>query len=106
MNRPSARICKRRGLLRHDRRVVAHGRAGDVGEQLDPLGRMRDGAQHRPRIGGVALRGQPRRVVVAGHLEVEAHVLRRNGVVDKVFGAALLGHQGVAESRHAPRVPG
>ena len=97
---------QRGGLLRDDRGVVTHGRAGDVGEQLDLFGDLGDGAEHRPCIGRMALRRQPREVVVAGHLEVEASALRRNGITDKLFRPALLCHQGVAKTRHSTRVPG
>jgi hypothetical protein len=44
-----------RGLLCDDGRVVTDRRAGDIGEQLDMLGRMGDGAEHRPCIGRVPL---------------------------------------------------
>ena len=49
-----------RRLLRDDRRVVAHGRTGHVGIEIDAIGGLRYRAQHRPRIGRVALRCQPR----------------------------------------------
>ena len=67
---------KRGGLLRDDRWVVTHGRASDIGEQLDLFGGLGNGAEHRPRIGRVALRRQPWEVVVAGHLEVKARAFR------------------------------
>ena len=90
-------------LLRDDGGVVAHGRAGDVGHQLDALGGVGDGPQHGPGVARVALRGEPRKVVVAAHLEVESGLLSRNSITDKVFGSTLLSHQGVAESGHAQR---
>ena len=61
---------------------------------------MRHGPQQCPRVRRMTLRIQPRRVVVAGHLEVETRILGRNCIAHKLFGAALLGHQGVAEARH------
>ena len=44
-----------RCLLRDDRRVIAHGRTGHVGIEIDAVGSLRYRAQHRPRVGGVAL---------------------------------------------------
>ena len=92
---------QRRGLLRDDGGVVAQGRAGHVGHQLDPLGGLGDGAEHRPRVRRVTLLGEPRRVVVARDLEVEADPLGLPGVAHQLLRAALLGHEGVAEARHA-----
>ena len=75
MNRPLAEQVDGRGLLRDDGRVVAHGRAGHVGHQLDPLGGLCHRAERRPSIGRVPLAVEPRRVVVADDLEVEAGLL-------------------------------
>src|SRR5215210_3773966 len=47
--------------------------------------------------GACPLGHQPRRVMVAGHLEVEAGFLGGDGIIHELPGAALLGHQGVAE---------
>ena len=94
---PVGEDLQRRGLLRDDRRVVAQGRAGHVGHQLDPLGRLGDRAEHRPGVRRVPLRREPREVVVARHLEVEPDLLGCDGVPDQLLRAALLGHQGVAE---------
>jgi hypothetical protein len=66
---------------------------------------VRDGAEHAPDVRRVALLGQPRGEVVAGHLEVEAGLLGRDGVLHQLARPALLGHQGVAEVGHAPQVP-
>src|SRR5208283_2177624 len=41
-----------------------------------------------------------RREVVAADLEVETALFSRNRIPDKVFGAALLRHQGIAEVGH------
>ena len=49
---------QRRRLLRDDGRVVAHRRAGHVGHQLDPLGGLRDRAEHRPGVRRVPLLGR------------------------------------------------
>ncbi len=103
---PVGEDLQRRGLLGHDRRVVAHRRARHVGHQFDAIGRVRDGAQRRPRMRRVPLGGQPRREVVAAHLEVEVDVLRSHGVVDEFLRAALLCHQGVSETHHGREVPG
>ena len=43
---------------------------------------------------------QPWKVVVTADQEVETSLLRSGGVADKRLGAALLGHQGIAESGH------
>src|SRR6202000_640550 len=48
-----------RRLLRDDRRVVAHSRAGHVGVQIDAVGSLRYRAKTRPRVGRVTLRGRP-----------------------------------------------
>ena len=97
---PVGEDLQRRRLLRDDRRVIADRRAGDVREQFDPVSGVRHGTEHRPRVGRMALGGQPRRVVVAAHLEVEARAFRRNGIADKLFWSALFCHQGVAKARH------
>jgi hypothetical protein len=55
---------ERRRLLRNDRRVIADCRAGDVGHQSDPLGRLGSGSEDRPCVSGVALLVEPRLVVV------------------------------------------
>ena len=89
MNRPVREQLQRRRLLRHHRRVVALDRAGHVGRQLDPLGRLGDRAEHRPRVRGVALAGQPRRVVVAADLEVEADLLGGDRVPDQLLRGPL-----------------
>ena len=49
-----------RRLLRDDRGVIAHGRAGHVGVEVDPLSGLRYRSQHRPSVGCVTLRYQPR----------------------------------------------
>ena len=93
---------QRRGLLRDDGRVVAHRRAGHVGHQLDPLGRLRDGAEHRPGVRRVALLG--RATASSGRSitsKSKPASSARDGVAHQLLGAALLGHQGVAEARHA-----
>jgi hypothetical protein len=46
---------QRRCLLRDDRGVVTHDRAGHVGEQLDTVGCLCDRAEHRPSVGRVSL---------------------------------------------------
>ena len=53
---PVGEDLQRRRLLRDDRGVIAHGRAGHVGVEVDVLGGLRDGAQHRPGVGRMALR--------------------------------------------------
>ena len=95
---------ERRGLLRDDRRVVPDRRAGHVGHQLEALGRLRDGAEHAPRVRRVPLRVEPREVVVGRHREVEPEPVGVLRVPDELTGAGLLGHEGVPESRHASRV--
>jgi hypothetical protein len=94
---PARERLHRRRLLRHDRRVVAHGRAGHVGHQLGAVGDLRDRAQHAPGVGRVPLFGQPRRVVVAHDLEVEAGLFRTGGVPDQLVRPGLLGHQRVTD---------
>ena len=51
-------------------------RAGHVRHQLDLLGHLGDGAQHAPGVRRVAHLVEPREVVVADHLEVEARRAR------------------------------
>src|SRR5579875_1988069 len=88
-----AEHAERRRLLRNDGRVIAHRRAGHVGHQLDPLGRVRDRAEGHPRVGRVPLAVEPREVVVADHFEVEAGSLGCRGVADERARGRLLGHQ-------------
>src|SRR5699024_10702508 len=67
-------------------------------------GHVRDGTEHTPHVRRVPLRAQPREVVVGGHLEVESRFLCGRGVAHEFLGAGLFGHEGVAETGHAPRV--
>src|SRR4051794_4902811 len=90
----------RGGLLGDDGRVVAEGRAGDVGHQRDPRRRPRGGAEHRPRIGRVALLVEPWEVVVGDDGEVEAGGLGGDHVVDQLARAGLLAHHRVAPLGH------
>ena len=94
-----------RCLLRDDGGVIAHGRAGHVGVEVDPFGDLRYGSQYRPCVGRVTLRYQPRRKVITADLEVESPVLGRNSISDKVFGTVLLCHQGIAKPCHRTRIP-
>ncbi|CPU66997.1 Uncharacterised protein [Mycobacteroides abscessus] len=89
-----------RGLLRHDRGVVAQEGAGHVRHEADALGRLGDRPEHGPRVRGVALGVEPGEVVVAHHLEVEADALRVDRVLHERTRAGLLGHEGVAEAGH------
>ena len=50
----------RRRLLGDDRRVVAHGRTRHVGVEVDAVGGLRYRTEHRPRIGRMTLRREPR----------------------------------------------
>ena len=88
-SRPSAR-----------RRPVAHRRAGHVGHQVDPRGRVGDRAEHRPGVRRMPLLGQPGREVVAHHLEVEPGLLGPGREPHQVARPVLLGHQRVAEVGH------
>ena len=88
-------------LLGDDRGVIPHGRTRHIGVEVDPLGGLRHGTQHRPGVRRVSLCGEPRREVVAAHVKVEAALFGRNRILDKVFGSTLLGHQSVAKIRHA-----
>ena len=94
-----------RGLLRDDRGVITHGRARHVGVEVDPFSDLRYCSQQRPRVGRVTLRCQPRRKMITADLEVEPSIFSRNCISDKVFGAVLLCHQGIAKLRHLTRVP-
>jgi len=94
-------------FLRDHGRVVAHDRTRDVCHQLHAFGHLRDRAQHAPGVRRVTLLLEPREVVVAHHLEVEARALGRAGVLHDLAWAGLLGHQRVAEAcvAHADAVP-
>ena len=95
----------RGGLLGDDRRVVTDGRTRHVGHERHTLGARSDCPQHGPGVRCVALACQPRGVVVTDDFEVETGVLRGHCVRDQLAGSALLGHQGVSESNHAPALP-
>ncbi len=56
---PVGQDLHRGGLLGDDGRVIPHRRAGHVGVEIHPFGGVRHRAQHRPRVGRVALRRQP-----------------------------------------------
>ena len=88
-------------LLRDDRGVIAHGWAGHIGVEAYPFGGLRYCSQHRPGVGRMTLRCQPRRKVVRAYLEVEASVLSRNRILDKVFRPILFRHQGIAKPCHS-----
>ena len=47
-------------LLRDDRRVIPHGRAGHVRVQIYPFGNLRHRAHHRPGVRCMSLGCQPR----------------------------------------------
>jgi len=47
---PVAQQLHGRRLLRDDGWVIATDRAGDVGHQRNPFGRLRGGAEHAPRV--------------------------------------------------------
>ena len=87
-----------RGLLRDHGRVVARRRAGHVGHEVDPLRRVGDGAEDAPGVGRMTLSREPREVVVAHDLEVEARLLGADRPPHEVLGSALFGHQGVADA--------
>ena len=106
VNRPSDEDLQRRGLLRHDRRVVPEGRAGHVGHQRDAAGGLRGRAERHPGVRRVAHLVQPREVVVAADGEVEARRLRTHHVADQVLRPGLLGHHRVAQLHaHGARLP-
>jgi hypothetical protein len=62
----------RRPLLRDDRRVVTADRTCHVRHQGNAVRRLRRRAEDAPRVGRVALRVEPGKVVVADDREVEA----------------------------------
>ena len=105
-NRPSLTEPTVAALLRDDRRVVAHDRAGHVRHQVDALVAWATAPSIAHAFGRVALAVQPRRVVVAHHLEVEPAPLRRGRRREPTPRAGLLGHQGVTDTgTHAAVVP-
>jgi hypothetical protein len=57
----SGEEAKGRGALGNDRRMVAHNRACHGCHQADPVGRIGDGAEHRPSQRCVSLFLEPRR---------------------------------------------
>ncbi len=79
-----------RRRLRDDRRVVAHGRAGHAGREIDGAGGCRDGSEYRPGKGRVALLVEPGVKVVADLDKVESGVLRQLCLADQFFGAETL----------------
>jgi len=90
----------RRSFLSDDGGVVPHGRTSHVRHQTDSLGGVGDCPQHRPGVGCMPLLGQPRRVVITHHFEVEADFFGPNCMANQFFRTCLLRHQGVAESCH------
>jgi hypothetical protein len=87
----------RRGRVGHDRWMDADHRARDAGPEAQPLGRLRDRADHAPHERAVALRVDPRVVVVGDEREAEPRLLRRPSVGRELGRSVLLGGQGVAE---------
>jgi len=90
----------RRGFLRDHGRVVPDGRTSHIRHQPDSLGGMGNCSQHRPGVRRMPLLGQPRRVMITHHFEVEADFFGPNCMADQFFRAGLFGHQGIAESCH------
>ena len=88
------------GGLRDDRRMRPDQRARDAGRKLDPLGCLRDPAQHAPDERTLTLGLDPGMEVVGDHREGEAQLLRPRGVADEVERFVLLGGEPVAELRH------
>jgi hypothetical protein len=76
-------------------------RGRDVGHQADPFGRLRDGPEGHPGVGGMAHLVEPREVVVAAHRKVEAGSLGRDSIRNRLCGTGLLSHQGVSDSNYA-----
>ena len=89
-----------RRLLRDDGGVIAADRAGDVRHQRNVVGRLGGRAEHAPRVRGVALRVQPREVVVADDREVEAGLLGEGDVSHQLLRTRLLAHHRVADQGH------
>ena len=87
--------------LRDDRRMRANQRARDPRRDFDPLGCLRDPAQHAPDERALSLRVDPGMEVVGDHREREAELLRSGCVADEVERCMLLGRQPVAELGHA-----
>jgi hypothetical protein len=86
----------RGGGLGDDRRVQAHGGAGDARRDGQLRG-LRDRADDRPHEGAVALLVDPRVVVVGDPQRVEAGRLGAPGLVDEIAGGAFLGGQEVTD---------
>ena len=97
---PVGQQLHRRRLLRDDGGVIAADRAGDVGHQRNVVGRLGGRAEHAPRVRGMALRVEPREVVVADDREVEARFLGEGDVSHQLLRARLLAHHRVADLDH------
>ena len=67
------------------------------------LGRLRRRAEHAPRVRRMALRVEPREVVVADDREVEAGLFGEDDVAHQLLRTGLLAHHRVADLGH--RVP-
>src|ERR1700722_7726961 len=91
-----------RRRLGDDGRVVAHGGAGDPGDQSDPLGLHRDRRQHRPGERAVPLGLQPRVVMVAHLDEVEAGLLGQHRLADELLRSEGLGGELVSDLHVCP----
>ena len=92
----------RRGFLSHHGRVVATGRARYVGHERNSGRHLGCGAQHGPRVGGMALLLQPRKVMVGDHRVVESGRFGHCQVTQQVLGTRLLAHHGVADLHGLP----
>ena len=77
--------------MRDDGRVHADERASHRGAEPDPLGRVRDRADHVPHERAVPLGVDPRMDVIRDEDVLEAGVLCANRVRDEVGRAVLLG---------------
>src|SRR5690606_24219387 len=87
--------CRRRGRLGDARRMGPSGGAGDGCDDLQTIRPLRDGAEHAPHEGAMALAIDPGVVVVGDAGEAEARRLGSLGVIDERRRAVLLASERV-----------
>jgi hypothetical protein len=104
---PARRHRRHRGRrLGDDGGVVAPDRAREAGGQLQTLGGLGDGTEHRPRERAVLVLGQPGVDVVRDRHEVQAGLLGGDRLLDEGRGAVELAHQLEAVGVMAVTYPG
>jgi hypothetical protein len=92
------------GGVGDDGRMHAHGRAGHPRPELEPLGGVRDGADHGPHEWALALRVRPGMKMVRDVGEGEPVLLGHLGVLHEVVRPVLFARQLISDAKPPSRL--